>query len=113
MEVAKFMRTSLVFLASALNAVAVTPSFEDFDQRARNGENLTVAFFGGSLTWGARASDPQKTSYRAIIGRKLEEAYPKAHFKFIDAAIGGTGSSAGTRQPTSNCWRAWTRRMKR
>ena len=86
MEVAKFMR---VFLASALNAVAVTPSFEDFDQRARNGENLTVAFFGGSLTWGARASDPQKTSYRAIIGRKLVEAYPKAHFKFIDAAIGG------------------------
>ncbi len=95
MEVAKFMRTSLVFLASALNAVAVTPSFEDFDQRARNGENLTVAFFGGSLTWGARASDPQKTSYRAIIGRKLEEAYPKAHFKFIDAAIGGTGSQLG------------------
>ena len=79
----------------AIGTFAATPSFEDFDQRARNGENLTVAFFGGSLTWGARASDPQKTSYRAIIGRKLEEAYPKAHFKFIDAAIGGTGSQLG------------------
>jgi lysophospholipase L1-like esterase len=84
-------------LASSLafGIFAATPSFDDFDQRARNGENLTVAFFGGSLTWGARASDPQKTSYRAIIGRKLEEKYPKAHFKFIDAAIGGTGSQLG------------------
>ena len=95
MKRAKFLALPLVSMAFAWNAVAVTPSFEDFDQRARNGENLTVAFFGGSLTWGARASDPQKTSYRAIIGRKLEEAYPKAHFKFIDAAIGGTGSQLG------------------
>jgi len=71
------------------------PSFEDFDRKASSGERLTVAFLGGSLTWGARASDPQKTSYRAIVGAKLEERYPKAHFKFIDAAIGGTGSQLG------------------
>ena len=30
-----------------------------------------------SLTWGANASDPQLTSYRAVIGRRLEEAYPQ------------------------------------
>ena len=72
-----------------------TPSFEDFDRRAREGERLNVVFFGASLTWGANASDPQLTSYRALIGQRLEAAYPRAHFKFYDAAIGGTGSQLG------------------
>ncbi len=80
---------------ASLQVNAATPSFADFDQRAKHGENLTVAFFGGSLTWGARASDPNKTSYRGVIGRKLTEKYPKAKFKFVDAAIGGTGSLLG------------------
>ena len=74
---------------------AAMPSFENFDKRAKAGENLTVAFLGGSLTWGANSTDPQKTSYRALISRKLAETYPKAHFTFIDAAIGGTGSQLG------------------
>lgn len=72
--------------------VARAASFADFDARARAGERLNVAFLGGSLTWGAQATNPQQTSYRALISRKLEEAYPAAHFRFCDAAIGGTGS---------------------
>ena len=76
-------------------APAATPSFADFDRRAEAGESLTVAFFGGSLTWGAMASNPQKTSYRALLGRHFAERYPKAHFTFVDAAIGGTGSRLG------------------
>jgi lysophospholipase L1-like esterase len=71
------------------------PSFKEFDQRAQDGERLTVVFFGGSLTWGSRSSDPQKTSYRALVGRKLQEKYPKAHFNFVDASIGGTGAQLG------------------
>lgn len=70
-------------------------SFFDFDRRARKGERLTIVFFGGSLTWGAQATDPQHTSYRALTSRKLEETYPEAHFRFWDAAIGGTGSQLG------------------
>ncbi|CAN5501968.1 hypothetical protein BH09VER1_BH09VER1_53620 [soil metagenome] len=69
-----------------------TPDFSVFDQRARSGDELVVAFLGGSLTWGAQASDPQETSFRALVGKKLVETYPKAHFRFWDAAIGGTGS---------------------
>ncbi len=69
--------------------------FGDFDRRARAGERLSVVFFGGSLTWGAQATDPQLTSYRALTSRKLEEHYPAAHFRFWDAAIGGTGSQLG------------------
>jgi lysophospholipase L1-like esterase len=70
-------------------------SFSNFDQRARDGETLSVVFLGGSLTWGAQSTDPQTKSYRALTSRKLEETYPKAHFRFGDAAIGGTGSQLG------------------
>jgi len=68
------------------------PSFADFDRRAQAGDHLTVVFFGASLTWGANASDPINTSYRADVAGKLEQQYPNAHFHFYDAAIGGTGS---------------------
>ncbi|MEO8353653.1 MAG: SGNH/GDSL hydrolase family protein [Chthoniobacteraceae bacterium] len=54
-----------------------------------------MVFFGASLTWGANASDPQITSYRGLIAQRLEAAYPKARFKFWDAAIGGTSSQLG------------------
>ncbi len=67
----------------------------EFDRRAKKGDALTVVFFGGSLTWGANASDPNRTSYRALIGEKFRSEYPRARWKFIDAAIGGTGSQLG------------------
>ena len=69
--------------------------FSKFDQRARAGERLNVAFIGGSLTWGAGATDPQLFSYRAMVGKRLEAHYPEAHFTFLDAAIGGTSSNLG------------------
>jgi lysophospholipase L1-like esterase len=70
-------------------------SFAEFDRRARAGDSLEVVFFGASLTWGANATDPPRTSYRAEIARRLERQYPQARFHFHDAAIGGTGSQLG------------------
>lgn len=70
-------------------------TFGTFADRAQRGEQLSVVFFGGSLTWGAQATDPQRTSYRALISRQLRNVYPNAHFQFHDAAIGGTGSQLG------------------
>jgi len=83
---------SLLLAMTSFAAAAPSPEFAIFDQKAQAGETLNVVFLGGSLTWGAQSTNPQKTSYRAIVQRKLEEAYPKAHFQFHDAAIGGTGS---------------------
>ncbi|HEY8967298.1 MAG TPA: SGNH/GDSL hydrolase family protein [Candidatus Methylacidiphilales bacterium] len=70
-------------------------SFAAFDRRARDGGPLSVVFFGGSLTWGAFSSDPQRTSYRALTADYLRRRYPKASFAFHDAAIGGIGSKLG------------------
>ena len=66
--------------------------FSTFDQKARSGESLCVVFLGGSLTWGAQATSPMDTSYRALVEKKLIATYPNARFRFHDAAIGGTGS---------------------
>ena len=95
--------SAVAILASALSGAGAAvgasvergPSVRACCERAAAGERLTVAFFGGSLTWGANATDPNRTSWRARIGARLEATYPKAHFKFVDAAIGGTGSSLG------------------
>jgi len=47
------------------------------------------------MTWEANASNPQLTSYRALVSQKLESHFPKALFRFSDAAIGATGSKLG------------------
>ena len=82
-------------LAAVLSLSANANSIVSFCERAKKGDRLTVAFLGGSLSWGANATDPNKASWRALVGRRLEERYPDVHFKFIDAAIGGTDSGLG------------------
>lgn len=73
-----------------------TTSFAEFDRKAREGGiPLNVVFFGGSLTYGANASDPNLTSCRGLMMQYLRQKYPKAPFTFWDAAIGGTGSKLG------------------
>jgi len=68
------------------------PSLAGVYARMAAGERVKVAFLGGSITWGACASDPLKTSYRALVSSQLEAQFLAAHFKFIDAAIGGQPS---------------------
>jgi lysophospholipase L1-like esterase len=87
----------VVILATAMHtpAASAEANFSEFDRRAAAGEPLSVVFFGGSLTWGANASDPQTTSYRALMADYLRKKYPKSSFAFHDAAIGGTGSTLG------------------
>lgn len=89
------LAATVLVASTALAAEANRGSFAEFDARARAGARLNVAFFGASLTWGANASDPVETSYRAVMRDRFEQHYPAAHFRFRDAAIGGTGSQLG------------------
>ena len=84
----------LVLFAPVLSSAA-TPSFADFDRRANAGERLNVVFFGASLTWGANASDPNFTSYRGVMARKFEAAYPNARVSpFAGTPAAGLRSDA-------------------
>lgn len=71
------------------------PYMATFEQKMKDGKHLSVVFLGGSITWGACASDQSKTSYRALVSEFLEKSYQQAHLKFVDAAIGGTPSKLG------------------
>lgn len=56
---------------------------------------FTVAYFGGSITEGAGASDASKTSWRALTTEWFRNRFPGAEVTEIQAAIGGTGSDLG------------------
>ena len=88
---------AVVMLAAGLGCERCgdAASFAEFDAKARAGENLTVVYFGCSLMWSANASEPNETGFRGLMSRYLEKRYPKAHFRFVDAAVGGTGAMLG------------------
>ena len=89
------MKYFLIALTVTLNTFSADLSMAAFDKKARDKEPLSVVFFGGSLTWGANASDPNRTSYRGLMMEYLQGKYPGTPFRFHDAAIGGTGSDLG------------------
>jgi lysophospholipase L1-like esterase len=61
----------------------------------RDGKPTTIAYFGGSITAGAGASDSSKTSWRALTTTWFRRQYPQSQITEVDAAIGGTGSDFG------------------
>lgn len=63
--------------------------------RLKKDKRLTIGFFGGSITEGAGASDPSKTSWRGSVTDWFRAQYPDCGINPIQAAIGGTGSSLG------------------
>lgn len=84
-----------VLLSASAAEQMPTASFAVFDARAKSGERLTVAFFGGSLTWSANATEPNVTGFRGLMAKYLTETYPTARFTFVDASLGGVGSNLG------------------
>ena len=63
-------------------------------RRADEGGELTIAFFGGSITQGCAASVHEKTySYRVFEWWK--RTFPKAQFRYVHAGIGATTSPFG------------------
>jgi lysophospholipase L1-like esterase len=101
MQTMKILETTM-FLGVVLAASAVWaaegpqyPALAKFTQAMKAGQRVKIAYFGGSITWGATASDPLKTSWRALVTSGLEAKFPDAHIQAIDAAIGGQPSKLG------------------
>ena len=59
-----------------------------FLARADAGEDVTVAFVGGSITQG-------NYCYRLQISRFMEKMWPEADFTWINAGVSGTGTDLG------------------
>ncbi len=66
-----------------------------FFEKLRAGKAVTLAYLGGSITAGAGAGTPEKSSYRALITDWLRKKYPRSDINEINAAVSGTGSLYG------------------
>ena len=63
-------------------------------QKAEQGKELTLAFFGGSITQGSLATAPENT-YAYRVFHWWQEHFPKARFHYVNGGIGGTTSHFG------------------
>lgn len=81
-------------LGNAAAATETSAAIRTFS-KIKAGEPVTIAYFGGSITAGAGASNGEKTSYRALTTTWLKQEFPNAKIKAVNAAIGGTGSDLG------------------
>jgi acyl-CoA thioesterase I len=66
-----------------------------FFDKLRAGKSVTVAYLGGSVIAGTAASNPEKSSFRALINGWLRNRFPQNKISEINAAIPGTGSLYG------------------
>ena len=58
-------------------------------------KELTVVYFGGSVTAGHGSSSPEKYSWRARIGKWIAESFPDAKVTNINRALGESGTYLG------------------
>ena len=63
-------------------------------RRAEAGEEITLGFFGGSITQDSLASK-HENCYAYRVFRWWEETFPKARFHYVNGGIGGTTSHYG------------------
>lgn len=63
-------------------------------KRADRGEELTIGFFGGSITQGSLAKNPENTYARRVF-TWWKDSFPKAEFHYVNGGIGGTTSHYG------------------
>lgn len=64
-------------------------------EKARQGQPVTIAVIGGSITAGAAASNYWTTSYGPLVSAWWKNKFPAADVKFVNAGIGATNSVFG------------------
>ncbi|MCM1299792.1 MAG: SGNH/GDSL hydrolase family protein [Firmicutes bacterium] len=62
-------------------------------KKAASGENITVAYLGGSITQGSSATD--STCYSRLVTDWFKETFPDITVTYVKAGIGATGSYIG------------------
>ena len=63
-------------------------------QRAQSGQELTIAFLGGSITQGSLATEHEYT-YAYRVYKWWCDTFPQAKFNYVNGGIGGTDSYYG------------------
>lgn len=64
-------------------------------ERAAHGEEITIAYIGGSITDGSSASPKDASCYARLSTKWWEDTFPDAAINYINAGIGATDSYLG------------------
>lgn len=64
-------------------------------KRASEGEEITIGFFGGSITQGSLAST-EESCYAYRVYQWWKDTFKEAEIHYVNAGIGGTSSHFGT-----------------
>ncbi len=70
---------------------AESPGLVNSLYRLQNDKELTVGYYGGSVTVGSGSSDASLFSWRALTRDWIRDTFPEANVIERNAAIGGTG----------------------
>lgn len=62
-------------------------------KKAAGGEDITVAYLGGSITQGSSATE--SNCYARLVTNWFEETYPDIKVNYVKAGVGATGSYIG------------------
>lgn len=63
-------------------------------KRAYKGEPVTIGFLGGSITQGAKSTDP-KNYYTYLVYKWWQEVFPQSTISYVNAGIGASTSQLG------------------
>jgi lysophospholipase L1-like esterase len=101
MQARRFAGTAAALLL-ALSPLSALPQNEQprrnvglFFEKLRAGKPVTVAWLGGSISCGHGASDPARTSMRALVTNWLRGRSRQAQVRELNAAVTATGSLYG------------------
>ena len=70
-------------------------SLEHTYRRLTEDKELTIAYFGGSVTAGHGASNANRYSWRALVGKWFSTEFPDAEIRNINLALGESGTYLG------------------
>ncbi len=113
--IAVLMPIMVLFMGASSALEYAMPSYAHLQQKIDAGEDITVVYLGGSITYGAMTyppfgtnaagkpydyraeSDPERFSWRARTFAWLRENYEKrpGQFRMVNAAVGATDSELG------------------
>lgn len=87
--------TKSVLVQNAGDYIQNRGSLGNVFTKLNNGEDVTIVYLGGSVTWGSGASKKDETSWRALTTQWFKDQYPDATITAKNSALGSTGSFWG------------------
>ena len=82
-------------VAASLQRLGNTTRLANVMKRAAKGEEITIAFIGGSITFGSGSGGGAQDRFSELAQGWFQDKFPKAKINLINAGYPATGSTVG------------------